>query len=102
MLVVVSPPSPKAKSKSSVETNPSSISSRQLVLDDQMMEDFLGDDYTMDEIREENGVQHCGEEVHVVQPLVGQSNISETSQSHVHSPPRFDPLVIEGERTEHC
>ena len=29
---------------------------------EQMMEDLLGDDYTMDEIREETGVQHCGEE----------------------------------------
>jgi hypothetical protein len=36
-----------------------------------MMEDLLGVDYTMDEIREEIGAQHCGEEVHVVKPLVG-------------------------------
>jgi hypothetical protein len=64
-----------------------------------MMEDLLGADYTMDEIREATGVQHCGEEVLVVQPLVGQSNVPETSQSHVHSPPIFDPPVIEGERT---
>ena len=40
-----------------------------------MMEDFLGDDYTMDEIREATGAHHSSEEVHVVQPLVGQSNI---------------------------
>jgi hypothetical protein len=40
-------------------------------VDDQMMEDFLGDDYTMDEIREAIGAQHYGEEVPVVQPLVG-------------------------------
>ena len=59
-----------------------------------MMEDFLEVDYTMDEYRETIDVQHCGEEVPLVKPLVGQS-----SQSHVHSPPRFDPLVIEGERT---
>jgi hypothetical protein len=55
-------------------------------------------DYTMDEIREANGVQHCGEEVFVVQSLIGQSNVPETSQSHVHSPPRVDLPVIEGER----
>jgi hypothetical protein len=28
-----------------------------------MMEDLLVADYTVDEIREETGVQHCGEEV---------------------------------------
>jgi hypothetical protein len=99
-VVVVSPPSPQAKHRSLVETNPSNISSRQLVMDDQMMEDFLGVDYTMDEIREETGVQHCGEEVHVVQPLVGQSNVPETSQSHVHSPPSFDVSMIEGAVTK--
>jgi hypothetical protein len=64
-----------------------------------MMEDFLGVDYTMDEIREATGVQHCGEEFFVVQSLVGQSNVLETSQSHVHSPPRVDMPVIEGEIT---
>jgi hypothetical protein len=68
-------------------------------VDDQMMEDLLGDDYTMDEIREATGVQHCGEEGHVVQSLVGQSNVLETRQSHVHSPPTVDLSVIEGERT---
>ena len=36
-----------------------------------MMEDLLGDDYTMDEIREAIGGQHCGEEGLVVQYLVG-------------------------------
>ena len=36
-----------------------------------MMEDFLGTDHTMDEIREATGVQHCGEEIFVVQYLVG-------------------------------
>jgi hypothetical protein len=36
-----------------------------------MMEDLLGADYTMDEIREANGAQHHGVEVSVVQPLVG-------------------------------
>jgi hypothetical protein len=66
-------------------------------VDDQMMEDLLVVDYKMDKIREATGVKHCGEEVHVVQPLVGQSKVIETSQSHVHSPPRFDPLVVEGE-----
>ena len=64
-----------------------------------MMEDFLGVDYTMDEIREETSVQHCGEEGHVVQYLVGHSNVLETRQSHVHSPPTVDSSVIEGERT---
>jgi hypothetical protein len=83
----------------SLETNQCSISSRQLVVYDHMMEDFLGDDYTMDAIREETGAQHCGEEIPMVKTLVGQSNIPETSQSHVHSPPRIDPLVIEEERT---
>jgi len=97
---VVSPPSPQEKHNSSVETNASNISSRQLVVDDQMMEDLHGDDYTMNEIREATGVQHCGEEVFLVQPLVGQSNIPKTSQSHVHSPPIFYPPVIEGERNE--
>jgi hypothetical protein len=50
---------------------PITISSRQVVVDDQMMMDFLGVDYTMDEIREETGAQPSGEEFHVVQPLVG-------------------------------
>ena len=36
-----------------------------------MTEDLLGVDYTMDEIREATGVQHCGEEVPLVQSLVG-------------------------------
>jgi hypothetical protein len=48
-----------------------------------MMEDLVRVDYTMDEIREETGVQHCGEEVLVVQYLVGNSNVPETNQSHV-------------------
>jgi hypothetical protein len=60
--VVVSPPSPYEKHTSLVETNlvqisivPSiTISSRQVVVDDQMMEYFLGANYTMDEIREVN------------------------------------------------
>jgi hypothetical protein len=55
-VIFVSPPSPQAKWRSSVDTNPSNISSRQLFVDDQMMEDLLGADYTMDEIRGENGV----------------------------------------------
>jgi hypothetical protein len=33
-VVIVSPPPPEAKRKSSLEINPSSISSRKLVLDD--------------------------------------------------------------------
>jgi hypothetical protein len=33
-VVVVSPPSPEAKHKSSVETNPISISLRQVIVDD--------------------------------------------------------------------
>ena len=64
-----------------------------------MMMDLLGVDYTMDEIREEIGAQHSGKEVILVQPLVGQSNDLETSHGNVHSPPRIDPAVIEGERT---
>jgi len=32
----------------------------------------------------------------MVKPLVGQSDVLETSQFHVHSPPRFDLKVIEG------
>jgi len=65
-----------------------------------MMEDLLGFDYTMNEIREKTNVQHCGKEGHVVQSLVVQSN--------VHSPPTFDLSLIEGERTttfltqQHC
>jgi hypothetical protein len=65
-----------------------------------MMEDFLGVDCTTDEIREAIGVQHCGEEVFVVKPLVGQSIVLETSQAHVHSPPIFDPPVID--RGKNC
>jgi hypothetical protein len=64
-----------------------------------MMKNFLGDDYTMDEIREATDSQHHGEEVPVVQPLVGQSDIPETSHGHVHSPPIIDHPVIKGERT---
>jgi hypothetical protein len=67
-----------------------------------MMEDLLGDDYIIDEIREATGVQHCGEEVPLVQPLVGQSNVPKTSQLHVHSPLRFYPPMIEGETIAHC
>ena len=54
--VVVSPPSPQAKWRSSINTNPSNISSRKHVVDDQMMEYFLGVDYTMDETREQANV----------------------------------------------
>jgi hypothetical protein len=68
-------------------------------MDDQMMVDLLGVIYTMDVIREATSVQHCGEEGHVVKSLVGQSNVPETRQSHVHSPPTVDPSVIEGKRT---
>jgi hypothetical protein len=56
----ISPPSPQKKRKSLVDTNPSNISSRKLFVGDQMMEDLLGANYTMDEIRESTGVQHCG------------------------------------------
>jgi hypothetical protein len=35
-----------------------------------MMEDFLGTDYTMDEIRETIDAHHYVEEVLVVQPLI--------------------------------
>ena len=69
--IVVFPLSPQEKRRSSIETNIISISSIQLVVDDHMMEDFLGDNYTMDEIRGETDAQHCGEEFHVVQLLVG-------------------------------
>jgi hypothetical protein len=82
-VIVVSQPSPQEKCESLVETYVVqtyivpliSISSRKFVLYDQMMEDFLGYDYTMDEIREAIGAQHSSEEVPVVQPLIGQSNI---------------------------
>jgi hypothetical protein len=97
--IVVSPPSPQEKRRSSVETNPISNSLRQVVVYDQMMEYFLGDDYAMDEIREAIGAHHYGEEVLVVQPLVGNSNVLENSHWNVHSPPRIDPTIIEGERT---
>jgi hypothetical protein len=84
-------PSPEEKNKSSLEINPNNISSRIFFADDQMMEDLFGDDYTMDEIREETGVQHCGEEGHVVQSIVGPLKVPKTRQSHVHSPPVVDP-----------
>jgi len=58
----ISPPSPEEKCKSSLERNPNNISSRKHFFDEKMVEDLLGADYTMDEIREETGVQHCGEE----------------------------------------
>jgi hypothetical protein len=98
-VIVVSPPSPETKNKRSLKRNPYNISSIQLVVDDQMMEDLLGVDYTMDEIREATSVQHYGEEFYVVQSLVRQLIVPETSQSHVHSPPKVDLPVIEGERT---
>jgi hypothetical protein len=60
-VAIVYPPSPEENHKSSLKRNPSSISSRIIVVDDQMIEDLLGADYTMDEIREETDVQHCGE-----------------------------------------
>jgi hypothetical protein len=63
------------------------------------MEDFIGANYTMDEINKAIYVQHYGEEGHVVQSLVGQSKFPESRQSHVHSPPTVDPSVIEWERT---
>jgi hypothetical protein len=53
---IISPLSLEEKHKSSLERNSSSISSRKIVLDDQMIEDLLGVDYTMDEIREAIGV----------------------------------------------
>jgi hypothetical protein len=68
---IVSPPSPKANRKSSIKINPSNISSRQHFLDDQMMEDLFGVDYTMDDIREATGLQHFGEHFFVVKYLVG-------------------------------
>jgi hypothetical protein len=55
--VVVSSPSLEAKCKSSLERNQYSISSRQLVLDDHMMENLLGADYALDDIREAIVVQ---------------------------------------------
>ena len=53
----------------------------------------------MDEIRETIGAQHYGEEVPVVHPLVGWSNVPETSHGHVHSHPMFDLPMIGGEIT---
>jgi hypothetical protein len=54
--IVVSPPSPQENHKSVVETNPVhnsivppiNISSIQVVVDDQMIKDLLGANYTMD------------------------------------------------------
>jgi hypothetical protein len=46
------------------------ISSRQIVLDEKIMMDLLGANYTMDEIREVIDAQPSGEEVSMVQPLV--------------------------------
>jgi hypothetical protein len=66
----------KAKEFSREKSN--NISSRHFFVDDHMMEDFVGNDYTMDEIREGVVVQHCGEECLVVQSLVEQSNVPET------------------------
>jgi hypothetical protein len=63
-----------------------------------MMEDFLRDVYTMDEIREATGEKNYGEEVPMVQPLVGQSDVPKNSHGHVHSPPRIYLPVIECER----
>jgi hypothetical protein len=54
----------------------------------------------MDEIREAIGAQHSSEEVPVVQPLIGQSNIWENSHGNVHSPPKIYFIVIDGERNE--
>jgi hypothetical protein len=85
-VVNVSPPSPEENRKSSLEINPNNISSRQLFVDEQMMDDWIGADYTMDEIREATGVQDCGEEGHVVKYLVGQSNM--------HSPTPPPPQLI--------
>jgi hypothetical protein len=39
-------------------------------VDEQMMMDFLGEYYTMDEIRELNGAQPFGKKVSIVQPFV--------------------------------
>ena len=96
-VAIISPPSPEEKCKSTLERNPNNMSLRKLFVEDQMMEDLIGADYTMDEIREATSVQHCHEEGPVVKNLVGQSNVLETRQSHVHSPPTVDPSVIEGE-----
>jgi hypothetical protein len=48
------------------------ISSRQVVVDEQMMENFLGYYYTLDEIREATSTQPYGEEVPMVKTIVGQ------------------------------
>jgi hypothetical protein len=53
----------------------------------------------MDEIREETSAHPYGEEVLVVQPLVGQLDIPYTRHGHVHSPLMTYLLVIEGEIT---
>jgi len=98
----VSPPSPQARCIILVETNPiftSSeppmiVSSRQVVVDKKMMIDLLGDNYTMDEIREANSEKPSCEEVHMVKLLVQQLDIHETTHEHVHSPPKFDLQVI--------
>jgi hypothetical protein len=63
------------------------------------MDYLLGANHTIGEVREETSAEHSGEEVHVVQPLVGQSNVLETSHGNVHSHPRIHPPAIEGEIT---
>jgi hypothetical protein len=88
----------QAKNNISVEINPIqtsseppiTMSSRQVVVDNKMMEDLLGVDYTMDEIIEATCAQPSGEKVPLVKPFVGQLDILETSHGHVHSPPRID------------
>jgi hypothetical protein len=62
------------------------------------MEDLLGDYYKIDEIREANGVHHYSEEVPMVKPPIGYLDVPKSCHGHVHSPPRINPLVTEGER----
>jgi hypothetical protein len=57
----VYPPSPEEKHKRSLEINPNNISTIQFFLDEQVMEDFLGANYIMNETRETIGVKHCSE-----------------------------------------
>jgi hypothetical protein len=72
------------------------VSSRQVVVDEKMMMDLLGANYTMDEIREETSAQPSSEEVPMVQPLVQQLYIPKTTHEHVHSPPKFDHKLLKG------
>ena len=56
---------------------------------------FLGCNYTMNEIREENIAKMSSEEFILVEPLVDQFNINRTTHEHDYSFPNVYPLVQE-------